>query len=246
MTHQDDEKTVDDEFSRVAVRAPEYWPRPAFVALALRVDELYLADTFQYSRQSFHNRARLRNPNGWQWISVPLEGGQHGEPIAKARINNSEPWQPKHWRALIYNYRSSPYFEYYEPRFEHFFESTWETLGALSCGTVELLLDLLECPCEVVRTSSLPEKPNALSAFAGRVEGRVVLTLPDAAGYDEGVLPARVQVVETELPPYRQNFEGFEPGMSTLDVLFNYGPATLQMLREASKVVSAAARRGKG
>ena len=67
----------------IAIRPPEYFPCLAYAALLLAVDCFVLADTFQYSRQSFQNRTKVRNPQGWQWVSIPLKGGQHGRPICQ-------------------------------------------------------------------------------------------------------------------------------------------------------------------
>lgn len=222
----------------IAVRPPEYFPGLAYTALLAHVDVFVLADTFQYSRQSFQNRARLRNPDGWQWISIPLHGGQHGTAIRAARIDTRARWQKKHWRAFMYNYRSTPYFELYEPTFRPFFEESWETLGAATCASVELIHRLMGLSNQVVRASALPGAPDTLPAIVQAVEADALLSPKHAAAYDAASVDD-LAVFHYEEPTYRQNFEGFEPGMTALDVLFNYGPETHRYL-EAAEVTQAA------
>ena len=64
----------------LAIRPPEYFPRLSHVALMHYATHFVLADTMQYSRQSFQNRTRVRTREGSSWVSVPLKGGQHGSP----------------------------------------------------------------------------------------------------------------------------------------------------------------------
>lgn len=219
----------------VAVRPPEYFPRLSYMALVQHVDRFVLADTFQYSRQSFQNRSKLRNPQGWQWISVPLEAHQHGRFIRQVRINRRDPWIAKHWRAFQYNYRSTPYFEYFEPALEPFFNRDWATLGALTCASVELVHELMGFSTPLVRASELDGAPDTLAAILTAVEGKAVLSPPDAAPHDAAVAP-EIRVFRFDGPTYRQNFAGFEPGMSGADLLFNYGPETRTILTEGVRV----------
>ncbi len=220
----------------LAVVPPEYFPRLERVALALRAKRLVLADTFQYSRQSYHNRTRLRNPQGWQWISVPLRAHQHGVPIEQAAIGQLRDWSRRHWRAFCYNYRTTPYFEFYEPRLEAIFRQTWKTLGALTCATFLLTLQLFEIDTPVVRASELVGRPASMAAIA-RVLAADTLLLPEATASIDRVAAPQVCVLRFEEPVYRQNFEGFVPGMTALDMLFNLGPVEARTLLEAHSQV---------
>ncbi|RMH57384.1 MAG: hypothetical protein D6685_12715 [Bacteroidetes bacterium] len=215
----------------IAVRPPEYFPRLAYFALMMHVDRFVLADTFQYSRQSYQNRTRVRNPDGWQWMSIPLKGGQHDRPIRAVEIDQRTVWLKKHWRALEYNYRSSPYFEWYEPDLRPFFGRTWTHLAEATVASVELVCRLLGLDVSRVRASSLPGAP-ATTADVARAVGAGALLAP------EDVVPVERHHVEDvvafryEEPTYRQNFAGFEPGQSVLDVLFNYGPEALAVIEQ--------------
>ncbi|MGI9175439.1 MAG: WbqC family protein [Rhodothermales bacterium] len=224
--------------SVVAVRPPEYFPRLAYLALMQHAERFVLADTFQYSRQSFQNRARLRTPprprRSWQWISVPLKGGQHGRPICEVEVDVRGAWQRSHWRAFRYNYQTAPFFDHYEAAFRDLFETPWTSLGALTCATTELLHRLFGLPSALVRASTLPEAPGDLRALVGH--GGTLLTSEAAAEHDCGQV-ASVQVMRYQEPVYQQNFDGFEPGLSAVDLLFNYGPAAPKLIRRGVTIL---------
>lgn len=218
-----------------AVRPPEYWPSPLMIALADAADRLVLGDTLQYSRQSYQNRTRLRTPDGWQWITIPLKGGQHGRPIGEVEIRHRHAWMGKHWRALHFNYRRTPYFEFYEPRLRPFFEESWGTLGDLTCRSVEVIADVLGITTPIERASQIGDAPATVPAILEACGSDRLLTGSDTAGIDEAFAPD-VRVLRLGPMQYRQNFDGFEAGMSALDLLFNYGPESLSMIRRAANV----------
>lgn len=202
-----------------AIRPPEYFPGLPFWAVMMHCERFVLADTFQYTRQSFQNRTKLRNPNGWQWLTVPLKGGQRGRAIAETEIDNTVPWRGKHLRALSFNYRSAPYFEYYEDRLVDFFEREWKRLGTLTVASVALVAHFLSLPSPEL-LSSIDED------FLGSESDELLLESdpPDLEG-------VRLRFRD---PHYDQNFDGFEAGMSVLDLLFNHGPNAKSILLDAA------------
>ncbi len=216
----------------IAIRPPAYFPGLAYWALMLHVDRFILADTVPYSRQSFQNRARLRNPTGTQWISVPLLGRHRGTAIAEVPIDTQAPWVGKHRRALAFNYRTTPYYEFYEDELEVFYVQPWTHLGPLTTTSIELTHRLLGMSTPLVKASALPGAPASLEAIFREAGNESLLALPDSLDRDVQIWGEVQPFVFTE-PVYRQNFAGFEPGLSILDLLFNYGPETVRMLRGA-------------
>lgn len=205
------------------------------MALVQVADCFVLADTFQYSRQSFQNRTRLRNPQGWQWISVPLKGGQHGTDIHDVRLRHHLPWQRTHHRALRYNYRTTPFYPYVEGRLHALLERDWTHLGALTCETVEVLSDALGLGTPIIRASTLPGAPASVPEVLDAIEPATLMVPEPVAAIDAEHAP-RAYLYRFEHPTYRQNFEGFEPGMSALDLLLNYGPESAGRLARAAHV----------
>ncbi len=218
----------------IAVRPPEYWPRLETCALLDRVDHFVLADTFQYSRQSFQNRAQLRTPDGLQWITIPLHGRRHGRPICNIEIHGKHRWLRKHWRAFSYNYRATPFFEYFEDELRPMFEVEWERLADLTSHTMDLTCMLLKIETPLVRASDLDGAPSSLDAVLDAMDDHDLLVPSVSASVDGSLASSILEFDEAER---RQNFEGFEKGTTALDLLFNYGPDALGMIRKQARVL---------
>lgn len=198
------------------------------MALVQHVDHFILADTFPYRAQSFQDRSKLRSPQGWHWITLPIVGKRDGAPICEVEIQTEGRWQEKHWRSFLYNYRTTMYFEFFEASFCPFFDRTWTQLGPCVCQSVEVLADLFGLRTSVTRASALEGAPSDFQGVLRATGADVLATFEEEHSRSTEV---EVQTLMYEHPTYHQNFEGFEPGLSAADLVFNYG-------REARRILA--------
>lgn len=217
---------------RSAIRAPEYLPRASVMALLDHVDVFVVADGYQLSRQSHHNRTPIRTPDGRMWLTLPLEHGSRGRPIRDVRLVSDGFWPGKHWRSLVFNYSSTAFFEHYAAELERFLHGDWQTLGEFTTASIRLLASWLGITTDICLMTATDERRKRIGGDSGEVR---LVALSDSAAHDLEVMDVR-EVVRFETRPYAQNFEGFEPDLSALDLLFNWGPDALRMLRQRRKV----------
>ena len=214
---------------RIAVRPPEYLPRLSYIALMKQVDLLVLADTFQYSRQSFQNRSRIRTPDGWSWLSVPLVGRQHGTPIWHTKLITKEAG-PLSTNALFSTtMRVRPIMLFFEKDIHKVYETTWKDLAGLTYATVALFRDLFKIKTNLIRASTLPGEPNTLISVLEQVESGTLVS-PVAAFQKDRMVVDCIERFTYQEPEYRQHFEGFEPDITAFDLLCNYGPESIRIL----------------
>jgi hypothetical protein len=212
---------MEDSGTIFAHLAPDYMPGLVVMALMASVDVCYLDAGLQYSRQSFQNRARLRTPDGVQWITVPVVGGQFGRSIADTRIDYTSPWVRKHLKALRFNYGSAPFYQHYAPDIGGILQTRHDTLGPLNIALLEQLHGFLGLKCRLVRAAPREDDDPGLGTNVRPVQLRVA---PEDGRQRDASPADEVQLLAYEHPRYRQNFDGFEPGMSILDLLFTSGP----------------------
>ena len=199
----------------------------------LAADIIIMADTFQYSRQSLQNRMRIRNPDGWQWVSVPLKGGQHGCPQTKTQIRQVPGWRKRHWKAILFNYSQSPYFSHYMDFIQTLYRREWISLGKLNITTSQFVYRWLGGSGILLTASQLKGAPDTMDA--------ILDCYPDAQLIaPEGVPePKSTHRLYFSSPDYRQTFTGFFSGMTVLDLIFNYGPDSAGILQGGTSIISA-------
>lgn len=222
----------------VAVLPLEYFPPLHSVALMSAADQVVWADTWPYRRQTRQNRSKLRNPNGWQWISLPMWSHQHGRPIHEVKIDGNVPWHERQWRAFMYNYRSTMYFEYFEDDFAPLFDTAPESLQAMNEASTRCTCTFAQIDTPFVRASD--RSISALSEVRTALDADRVWV---AHAHQEELDARSDHATYTVLPPYdhptyRQNFEGFEPGMAAIDCIFNYGPEATRIIDQGMPLLS--------
>lgn len=214
-----------------AVRPPEFFPRLPYAALLLAADRFVLADTFPFSRQSGQNRARIRTAQGPRWMTVPRRHGGLGQPLTDVAVVD-DGWRRRHLATLRAAYGMAPFYDHVAPELADLLGRPATSLADLAADTVAWTARWLRAPAEIVRASALPGAPDALAAALG--EADALLTLPESADGDRQQVGVPVRVLRFHEAERRQAFPGFEPGLSVLDLVFNYGPAAADVLREGT------------
>ena len=186
----------------IASLSPEYFPGLETLWRIGRAQQCFLLGENKYSRQSFQNRTKIRNADGWQWLTVPLESGEFSRNINEMIPSHPREWKTRHMKGLQYNYSTSPYYEYFIEEISDIILTEHRTLADLTCATT------IWC----VRAIGLDTEMND----GDLADPSVSLDMDAAAEYEH--------------PSYRQNFPDFIPGMSVLDVLFNHGPEAKRII----------------
>ena len=206
--------------------------------------KIALAETFvyfdqvQYLPKDWMNRNKIRTKSGSIWLTVPvLRKGYRDLKTSEIEINNSIDWQKKHFRSISLNYKKSPYFENYIPFFEDVYSRKWKFLGELNEYMLKWFLD------------ELGIKVNFLNANDFKFQGEkssLILNMCkelNASTYIFGMLGkdyADVQEFEKNdiglifqnynHPKYSQLYREFISHMSIIDLLFNHGPKSLEII----------------
>ena len=226
----------------VAGHQPNYLPYLGFFHKLARVDRFMIVDLAQFVKRGefgWIHRNKLRTPNGWQWLSLPVKtSGKRTQSCAEAELENHLNWRRKHWAAIEFNYRNAPHFAEYRDRFKAVYEREWTHLVPLSVELIRLIAGCfgIATPIELASAHGVTGEAGGLltaickhygaSRYLSGVHGRDYLNMDEmkAAG-------VTVEFQEFAHPIYTQCHRGaFEPYMSALDLIFNAGPRARDVL----------------
>lgn len=231
----------------LSVHQPQYLPWIGYFDKIARSDLFVVLDTVQYKHAEFQNRNKIRSPEGWRWLSVPVQvKGRSRQNIRDVLIDNSLSWKHDHWESIRSCYGRSPYFEKYSLFFEKAYSVEWEKLADLNIHIIKYMLSELsistpmklesELATEFVSTDRIVELCRKLNAdtYLSGVGGREYLE-------EEKFSKAGIKLVYQDFahPAYKQQFmkddPDFLPYMSAIDLLFNEGPRAREMLLDRKK-----------
>ena len=224
----------------VAIHQPQFLPWLGYFDKLDRSDFFCLLDTVQYKKNEFQNRNKIKTSQGWQWLTVPVTY-RFPQRILEVGVNQTVDWQRKHLRSLETSYRKAPFFDTYITRFEEFYQQSYEMLVDVNVACIRLLMDLLGLKRKVILASSLQvdtEDPTMrLVKICQALGGAAYSSGKDGAKYMDVDMFASHEIdvlfQDFEHPQYPQCFGPFEPNMSIVDLLFNCGPGSLAIIREA-------------
>lgn len=226
---------------KIAIMQPGYLPWLGFFELMVRADLFVFLDDVQYTVRDWRNRNRIRTDDGWQWLSVPvLHKGYRGQLIKDVMINKTVAWQKKHLNSMKFNYQSSKYFKQYYPAIRDILLNDWETLADLNIVLTNKLVMILGIDIVCSRSSELKITSTAKSQrildicqHFGATElydSKAAEKFLDIQIFvDEGI---KVDFQQYNHPVYNQSYSPFISHMSLIDLLFNHGPDSLEIIRK--------------
>jgi hypothetical protein len=223
----------------VAIHQPQYLPWLGYFDKMRRADVFCFLDNVQYKKNDWQNRNRIKNAQGWQWLTVPVHY-RYPQKISEVTINNSVKWKKKHLQALISNCNRTPYFKQSLDIFERVYSETWESLSDLNIILINRLRSALGIdPRPTVKASDfdLREDPtDRLIDICKALNADTYLSGQDGIKYmnmerfrQSGI---RVEVQNFQHPVYPQVFKGFQSHMSAVDLLVNCGAKSLEKIEE--------------
>jgi hypothetical protein len=229
----------------VAIHQPQYLPWMGYFGKILLSDAFVILDTVQYVKNEWQNRNRLRTPQGWQWITVPVEY-HYPQTILETRINQRQPWARKHVNTLRQLYSKAPYFKSLFPAYKAVYQRHWESLAELNVELLYVLLEQLGIQRTLYRSSQMniqSEDPTGrlieicagfdASTYLSGENGRHYL---DRYRFEEAGLSLGFQAFDH--PTYTQLHPGFESHLSIVDALFCQGPQeTMRLIQSGNQLL---------
>jgi len=224
-----------------AIHQPNYLPWAGYFYKIDKCDVFVFLDNVQYTKNSFINRNRIKTAQGAQWLTVGvLTKGHLGQLISQVEIDNNVPWGAIHGKTIHQNYAKAPGFDKYRAFFEDVYRRGWEKLADLNETLVKLV-------CGILGTGSRVEFVRASELGVTGRDTELLINICRAVGADtylSGFGGAKYQAekefeeagiqlkyYDFQHPNYRQLWGDFIPDLSIIDLLFNEGDKSRQILR---------------
>ncbi len=220
----------------VTIHQPNYLPWAGFFHKWLISDAFIILDTVQYHKNEWQNRNRIKTANGAQWLTVPVS---YRLPQTIEEVGIATPnWARKHIFAIEQAYARAPYLDAYWPELREVLSEPWERISELNRAVIRTLGEMLGC-CAPLHLASEMETVSTdptgrLISLCQELAGDAYLSGREGRGYLEAERFSGAGIdlwfQEVEASHYPQLHGSFISHLSVIDMLFNLGPATSEII----------------
>ena len=199
-----------------------YFAPVAYYALLFHEPEIFIEAHENYNKQSYRNRMFIGTDQGPLSLSVNVEKGYAIKcPIREVRLSGHGDWLHQHEIALMSNYGSTPFYDYYIEDILKIMSSE-DTLFAMNESLRQHICQLIGFIPDVRYTNEyIPAGNDGIRDLRNVLHPKkdILLSVP------EFVPVPYYQVVGQK--------HAFMPNLSILDLLFNMGPESILVLRDS-------------
>ena len=179
-------------------------------------DKVIIEAHENFIKQTYRNRCKIYGANGELTLTIPVKKISTKTKIKELLIDYDTNWRKLHWKSIESAYNSSPFFEYYADDFIPFFTKKYKFLFDLNTDLLNMILNILDI--------------NIIPGFTDQYFNSEYL-IDDMR---EKIHPKkRFNDQKFKIIEYTQVFQlksGFIPNLSIVDLLFNEGPNSSEIL----------------
>lgn len=218
---------------------PLYIPWLGFFHKVSMSDIFCILDDVQFSTTDYIHRNKIKSARGPVIITVPIMGSGHFEKrIMDMEIDHTRKWERIHWNSIHHSYsKQAPYFESYRDFFEIAYKKPWDKIIDLDLYFLLYLFKELGISVKIEKSSEMnipSTKSEKLIEICQHQQADIYISgefgkdYIDEKKFDENGIKLRFQ--DYQHPVYNQLYGEFCSNLSVIDLLFNYGEKSYDII----------------
>jgi hypothetical protein len=225
----------------LSINQPAYLPWLGYFNRIDAAQKHIELDHVQFEKNSFINRNKIKTKDGSIWLTVPVKTkGRFGNnTINQVEIDNTTNWQKKHLQSIYQNYKKTFYFDLYFPLLESIYKKKYSLLIDLINQSNNFFIVQLNIQTFIIKSSSLnitSSKSDLILDLCINEKATTYLSGPLGRNYldKNKFIENNIEILYDDYkhPTYSQLYDKFEPYMCILDLLFNHGGQSLDIIKQ--------------
>ncbi len=226
-----------------SIHQPNYLPYIGFFNKMKISDTFVILDTAQYVKNDFHNRNRIKGPSGAFWLTIPLPSEQcYKKRIMDIALPADKRWAQKHLISISMNYSKSRFYNEYIGFFEGLYSDIPNNLVELNEKVIFFLKKCFNIKTQIVKASDMDlnselKSTELLVAILKEIGADTYIAGGGREGkkhyLDENLMEKNgimLRYHDFVHPVYKQNYDGFIKNLSAIDLLFNCGEESGELI----------------
>lgn len=175
-----------------------------------------------YIKQTYRNRCRILGANGPLTLSIPVVNVSGQNTLMKdTRIEYAFPWQKMHFKSIESAYASAPFYEFIIDDLSVFYTKRFEFLVDYNRQILETILNILDMDRKITHSDTFETITDEVNDPRFFIHPK-----KDFRIFDRQFRPVGYKQVFSEK-------HGFVPNLSILDLIFNEGIHSRQILEQS-------------
>ena len=227
---------------KILITQPTFLPWIGYFDLIEKSDIIVFLDDVQFERRSWQQRNKIKTPNGLQWITLPVfSKGKRPQLIKDVQIDLTNNCIAKIKKSIELNYKKSDFFNvHYKDLIKSFDENLKKkNLLSFNIGLIKYFLEILKLKKDFFYSSHLnivKTKSKKIIDICNYFSAKTYITTFGAKDYLSNDLRLfddnKIEILTHHYvhPVYKQCFLPFAPYASIIDLIFNEGDKSFQIL----------------
>ena len=231
----------------LAIMQPTFLPWLGYFSLIQRVDEFVFLDNVQFDRRSFQQRNRLKTDRGPRWVTIPVSvKGKREQKIDEVKIIFKKKFGDLSNINEMFRhaYGKAKYYQDYKENYENIFLNAPPFIANLNEIIIRRTCNYLEINTPIILASQLQvsgTKDKLLKNICLERNAAKYISPIGAMNYLDNSKEFKLEGIEViyhhyNHPSYDQMYGKFTPYMCILDLLYNEGPKSMEIINSGLKI----------
>lgn len=222
----------------IAIQQPEHIPWVGFFNKMVSVDEFIYLDNVQFKKRYYENRNKIRTQRAWAWLTVPVvTKGLQAQKICEVEIDNTQDWRRKYLNRLKANYGRTIFFTEIFNELSGLVSKDYGMLVDLNLALIDFVRNYVGISTRVLCSSDIANGAGSGLIFdiCRKRNANIYLSGPDGRNYLKAEefksRDIEIRYHDYTHPEYKQLQSSFISHMSVIDLLFNCGRRSIEIIK---------------
>jgi hypothetical protein len=230
---------------RVAILQSNYIPWKGVFDLIDRVDAFVFFEDVDFTKRDWRTRNFIKTQNGRELLTVPVKKMPRGAKINEIEISEDGNWRRKHEIAIRTAYGKAAYFKDFSFLIDEIFANVdQKSLSQFNIRVTKLICEVLGINADFYDSSNIlstGSSDDKLISICEALNADVYLSGPAAKVYiEESKFHSsniKLEYITYSYQRYSQLFGSFDHYVSVLDLIFNCGPDSRELIRKDGELL---------
>tara|TARA_R100001443_G_scaffold94318_2_gene100902 strand:+ start:2498 stop:3196 length:699 start_codon:yes stop_codon:yes gene_type:complete len=220
----------------VSIHQPNYLPWLGYFNKIIKSDVFVIFDDVQFpigKKGFFGNRNQIKTNSGQLWLTVPVLDRSKCKNFNDIKVNYNG-WNEKHIKNIENFYRKSEYFDVYYKDIENILSQEYDNFSELSTKLITYFMSVMDIDTKLVYSSEICKDVDLTGMdkifyILEQLKADTYISSdgPGSRRYikDEDFSDKNIKLIwqNFEHPTYKQMYGDFISHLSIIDLLFNCG-----------------------